>query len=267
MIPVDPTSNRPRASWRNGALLHDVRTVATETAVALSYNGSTHAVMMATPQDLIDFAIGFSLNEGLIGDVTDIQTIEVQREAKGIDLQIWLGEARAALVSSRRRAMVGPVGCGLCGVESLAAAAPALPSVAVDGRIAAEVLLTAMDELSSRQLLNQRTRAVHAAAWWEPMVGIRATREDVGRHNALDKLAGALAGQDKANALGALLLTSRVSVEMVQKAAMMGAPVIVAVSAPTSLAIDAAEEAGITMVAIARADGFDVFSSPQRILF
>ena len=267
MTHSDPTGDRHRVSWRNGVLRNDMRTVATETAVALSYNGSTHAVMMATPQDLTDFAIGFSLNEGLIADRADIRSIAVQQEAKGIDLQIWLGEERSALVSSRRRATVGPAGCGLCGVESLAAAAPALPSVAVDGRVAAEDLMTAMAELGSLQLLNQQTRAAHAAAWWQPVGGIRTIREDVGRHNALDKLAGALARQNGTREFGVLLLTSRISVEMVQKAAMMGAPVIAAVSAPTSLAIEAAQEAGITMVAIARADGFDVFSSPQRILF
>lgn len=155
MTHSDPTRDRHRVSWRNGVLRNDARTVATETAVALSYNGSTHAVMMATPQDLTDFAIGFSLNEGLIATMADIRSIAVQHEAKGIDLQIWLGEERSALVSSRRRATVGPAGCGLCGVESLAAAAPVLPSVTVDGRVAADELMTAMAELGSLQLLNQ----------------------------------------------------------------------------------------------------------------
>ncbi|MFC5509404.1 formate dehydrogenase accessory sulfurtransferase FdhD [Bosea massiliensis] len=267
MIHSDPIRDRHRVSWRNGVLRHDLRTVATETAVALSYNGSTHAVMMATPLDLTDFAIGFSLNEGLIADMGDIRSIELQQDAKGIDLQIWLVEERSELVRSRRRAMVGPAGCGLCGVESLAAAAPTLPNVCVDGRVAAEDLMTAMDELGSLQILNQRTRAVHAAAWWQPIGGLRAIREDVGRHNALDKLAGAFVRQKNTTAFGVLLLTSRISVELVQKAAMMGAPVIAAVSAPTSLAIEAAQEAGITMVATARADGFDVFCNPQRIVF
>lgn len=267
MIRNEPTRERRHISWRNGALRDDVRTVATETAIALSFGGSTHAVMMATPQDLTDFAIGFALNERLVANMGDIRSVTVLREEQGIDLQIWLDDERSAVVASRRRAMVGPAGCGLCGIESLAAAAPALPRVSVEGRLAAEDLMTAMAELGSLQRLNQRTRAVHAAAWWQPDRGIRAIREDVGRYNALDKLAGALARQDRTTEFGVLLLTSRISVEMVQKAAMLGAPIIAAVSAPTSLAIEAAEEAGITMAAIARTDGFDVFSNPQRIAF
>lgn len=261
------TSWRAQLSWRDGSLCNRARMIPAETAVALSYGGSTHAVMMATPQDLEDFAIGFSLNEGLIADADEIHSLDIRPERQGIDVQIWLSPERSNLVTARRRAMVGPVGCGLCGVESLEAASRSLRRVETGRRFSAAVLLAAMADLAPLQRLNQHTRAVHAAAWWQEDEGIIALREDVGRHNAVDKLAGALTRKNVRRDRGAVLLTSRVSVEMVQKAAMIGAPLIVAVSAPTSLAIDVADEAGITLVAIARDDGFDVFSHTERIDF
>ncbi len=263
-----PTSSRAKLSWRHGVVEHGTRIIPAETPVALSYNGSTYAVMMATPQDLVDFAVGFSLNEGIVSDRNEILSLEIHQDRQGIDVRMWLNQARSDMAATRRRAMVGPVGCGLCGVESLAAAQRKLPKVEVERRFGATALLNAMSILAPRQHLNQRTRAVHAAAWWDDdIVAIVDVREDVGRHNALDKLAGVL-GRDMVLAKhGAILLTSRVSVEMVQKAAMIGAPIVVAISAPTSLAIDVAEEAGITLAAIARDDGFDVFSHSERIDF
>jgi FdhD protein len=162
--------------------------------------------------------------------------------------------------------MSGPVGCGLCGIESLEQARRAPLRVASDVMFSARDLLAAMQALAPLQILNQQTRSVHAAAFWHPSTGIGPVREDVGRHNALDKLAGAMISEGISAFEGAVLLTSRVSVEMVQKAAMIGAPVIIAVSAPTTLAIQTAEEAGITLLAVARDDGYGVFTHPHRIV-
>jgi FdhD protein len=180
---------------------------------------------------------------------------------------MWLDGDRAAALAARRRAISGPVGCGLCGIESLEQARRT-PMRVANGGIAfhATDLLAAMQALVPLQILNQQTRSVHAAAFWHPSSGIGPVREDVGRHNALDKLAGALRGEGLSATGGAVLLTSRVSVEMVQKAAMIGTPVLIAVSAPTTLAIRTAEEAGITLLAIARDDGYGVFTHPHRIV-
>ncbi|WP_371260888.1 formate dehydrogenase accessory sulfurtransferase FdhD [Bradyrhizobium sp. Cp5.3] len=254
-------------AWRRGQAMATSRLVAEETAIALSYNGSTHAVMMATPDDLADFGIGFTLTEGIVEHASEIRSIDVIPSELGIEIRIWLNGDRATRLAARRRAMSGPVGCGLCGIESLEQARRA-PSRVPERGIAFQAcdLLAAMQALAPLQVLNQQTRSVHAAAFWHPRTGIGPVKEDVGRHNALDKLAGAIARHRKLASAGAVLLTSRVSVEMVQKAAMIGVPVVIAVSAPTTLAIRTAEEAGITLLAIARDDGYGVFTHPHRIL-
>jgi FdhD protein len=180
---------------------------------------------------------------------------------------MWLDEKRTMSFFVRRRAILGPVGCGLCGIESLEQACPAPPRVANSTMFRARDLLNAMRGLAPLQGLNQKTRSMHAAAFWEPSSGIGPVREDVGRHNALDKLAGALVQRNAPCSTGAVLLTSRVSVEMVQKAAMIGVPVLVAISAPTTLAIETADKAGITLVAVAREDGYEVFTHPDRLIF
>ena len=254
-------------AWHGGAPLPSTRAVAEETAVVLTYNGSSHVVMMASPTDLEDFAVGFSLTEGVIERATDIVSFELIESELGIEARIWLNENCATSFRARRRAIAGPVGCGLCGIESLEQACPA-PRV-VTGRASwhARDLLNAMASLAPLQRLNRVTRAMHGAAFWDSADGIRFVREDVGRHNALDKLAGALLRADLSRPEGALLLTSRVSVEMVQKAAMIGVPVLVAISAPTTLAIATAQSAGITLIAVARDDGYEVFTHPRRIIF
>ncbi|MDA9526945.1 formate dehydrogenase [Bradyrhizobium sp. CCBAU 25338] len=254
-------------AWRGGQTRSTSRLIAEETAIALTYNGSTHAVMMGTPADLEDFGIGFSLTEAIVRRRSEIRSIDLIPNDLGVEVRMWLDGDRAASLAARRRAISGPVGCGLCGIESLEQARRA-PSRVRDRSIVfrAGDLLNAMQALSPLQTLNRQTRSVHAAAFWTPRTGIGPVREDVGRHNALDKLTGAILREGGSAGEGAVLLTSRVSVEMVQKAAMMGVPVVVAVSAPTALAIQTAKEAGITLVAIARDDGYGVFTHPRRVL-
>jgi FdhD protein len=242
-----------------------VRAIPEETAIAFTFNTATYAVMMATPQDLEDFAIGFSLTEGVIHSLDAIDSIDIIEEEIGIELRIWLKAREAAEFLGRRRKMAGPTGCGLCGIESLTEAMRPPPMVG-EGRVfAPEEIIAAVESLSPMQMLNHETRAVHAAGFYEPERGLIASREDVGRHNALDKLAGALARADVSARQGLVVLTSRVSIEMVQKAAMIGAPAVAAVSAPTALAVRMAEAAGMTLIAIARKDGFEVFTHPHRV--
>ena len=264
------TTSVERSSWRRqgssrNAVADGERVIPEETAIAFTYNGGTYAVMMATPQDLEDFALGFTLTEGIVASRDDIKGLDVIETEIGIELRMWLSEPRAAALNDRRRHMAGPTGCGLCGIESLVEAMRPPPDV-VKGRVfTPNQIMTAVDSLFPMQVLNRETRAVHAAGFWTPERGLVAVREDVGRHNALDKLAGALARDGATAREGLVVLTSRVSVEMVQKSAAIGAPTIVAVSAPTALAVRMAEACGMTLVAIARKDGFEVFTHPHRV--
>ncbi len=262
---VGPVHHAERLSIRGGIAGRGHRAVPEETAVALSFNGGTHAVMMATPADFADFAVGFGLSEGLIEGPGDIESLDVVETPDGIDLQIWLTADRAAPLIERRRRMAGPTGCGLCGLEMLEDVMRPARRVASQCRFAPRDIAAALAALPMAQALHRETRAVHGAGLWSREAGLVELREDVGRHNALDKLAGALARQGTEAGNGLLLLTSRVSVEMVQKAAVIGVPVIVAVSAPTALALRTAEAAGITLCAIARDDGFEIFTHPHRI--
>jgi FdhD protein len=268
MIANRAFNERKKLVWlRGGNPALSSRATPEEKGIALTYGGSTYAVMMATPADLEDFGIGFTITEGIVERAEQITSIEVIENDLGMEIRMWLNASRAASLVARRRAMVGPVGCGLCGIESLEQACSAPPIVASRSRFHARDLLNAMSALAPLQRLNQQTHAMHGAAFWEPSHGIRLVREDVGRHNALDKLAGALWRGKVPGSNGAVLLTSRVSVEMVQKTAMIGVPVLIAVSAPTTLAIDTADRAGITLIAVAREDGYEVFTHPDRLIF
>jgi len=242
------------------------RAVPEETAIAFTFNGTTHAVMMATPGDFEDFAIGFALTEGLIESASEIASLDVVATPLGIELRIWLPEDRAKTYAARRRSMAGPTGCGLCGIESLEEATRPAPVVSNASRFDSGAIVEAMASLSAEQELNGQTRAVHAAGFWTPARGLVAVREDVGRHNALDKLIGAFARGGDAAAQGIVLLTSRVSIELIQKAARLGAPVVAAVSAPTAAGVRLADACGITLVAVARGQDFEVFTHHQRII-
>lgn len=242
------------------------RKVPEEVPVALVYDGTTHAVMLATPADLEDFAVGFSLSEGKVSTAADIAELEIVTHGGGVEARMWLAPAAGAAVVSRRRAMLGPTGCGLCGIDSLEAALPPVRAVPEGPRVTAAQVSAAVAAMRPAQIWNREAHALHAAGFWTPADGLVAIREDIGRHNALDKLVGRLARSGRSAGDGILVLTSRVSVELVQKAATLGAPVLVAVSAPTALALRTAAEAGITVVGVARDDGFEVFTGPERVV-
>ncbi|QDJ10440.1 FdhD protein (fdsC) [Roseomonas mucosa] len=244
--------------------------VAAETPVALAYSSVPFTVMMATPADLEDFAYGFSLTEGIVASPDEIRGVALRGEDRGLALDITLeaGALRRHLAQrrARERSLPGRTGCGLCGIEELealpAAPAPAAPAPVLEtGAIRA-----ALDAMEAAQVLNQETRAVHAAAWAGPDGGLRLLREDVGRHNALDKLIGAALRRGGSAAEGFLLITSRCSFEMVEKAAAFGARSLVAVSAPTSLALERARALDMTLLAVARRDSVTVFHGAGRVV-
>ncbi|WP_298285199.1 formate dehydrogenase accessory sulfurtransferase FdhD [Acidocella sp.] len=253
-------------AWRSGGPAPAGRTVPEEMPIALSYDFTPFGVMMATPADLEDFALGFSLTEGIIGAAGDLASLEIIPQPGGHECRMMLRHGLPEAVKTRRRIGAGPVGCGLCGVEQIGSALRGLPQAPAGLPIAPLELQAAFARLPALQILNTETRAVHAAAFWVPQTGQLLLREDVGRHNALDKLAGAMAKNALAAASGVVLVTSRVSIELVQKTAMLGAPAIAAISAPTALAIRAAETAGLTLIAVARPDGFEIFTHPERVL-
>ncbi len=261
-----PAVRVPCLARRLDAAAPGSRLIPEETPIAFTYGGTTHAVMMATPADLEDFAVGFALTEGLIDTDTGALDVEIVASELGVELRSWLPGERQGQYAARRRSMAGPTGCGLCGIESLEQATRDPPILESALRVPASALIEAMDRLPSAQKLNQETRAVHAAAFWNPATGALIVREDVGRHNALDKLAGALTRQGVAGSSGVVLMTSRVSVELVQKSARIGAPVIAAISAPTALAVRTADACGLTLVAVMRGRDFEVFTHPARII-
>ena len=263
---IPPVRSLPGVAHRAEGAQAVVRTLPEEIPVAMVYDGATQAVLMATPADIADFAIGFSLTEGIIAEPSDIEAFEEVVQPQGIEARMWLRADRRTRLAARRRFMAGPVGCGLCGIDSLEQALRPLPAVTGGGlRLTRADVLGATEALRALQPLHDQTRATHAAGFLRPGAGVVLVREDVGRHNALDKLIGALVRQGIDPAGGALVMTSRLSTELVQKSAMAGCPCLIAVSAPTAQALRLAETAGITLVAFARAGGFDVYSHPERI--
>ncbi|MBB3658889.1 FdhD protein [Rhizobium sp. BK650] len=251
---------------KGGVMTRGERIVPEEVPIAFSYGGSSHAVMMGTPADLQDFAVGFSLTEGIITDRSEVANIDIVEDEKGIDVQVTLlGDVEDAL-RARRRSMAGPVGCGLCGIESIEQAIRKVPDVSgIELSLTHVDIIKAIALLNDSQPLHRETRAVHGAGFYIPGKGLIAVREDVGRHNALDKLCGAVIRVGEAGASGAVAVTSRLSVEMVQKTAILGAPILIAISAPTALAIRTAEEAGMTLVALVRDEDFEIFTHPHRL--
>ncbi|OAN71662.1 formate dehydrogenase family accessory protein FdhD [Sulfitobacter sp. EhC04] len=262
-----PTQSRPGLSVQAEGARRVTRALPEEAPVAFVFDGTTQAVMMATPADIGDFAYGFAVTEGIVTDSAQIEGFEIADHAQGIEARFWLNEDRQGALTARRRYMAGPVGCGLCGIDSLEEAVRAVPSVAHAAPVfAAQEISVAADALSAHQPLHNLTRATHAAGFIRPGAGLVLAREDVGRHNALDKLIGALWRHDIDPSRGAVVMTSRLSVELVQKCAMAGCGLLIAVSAPTAHALRLAEGAGITLAAFARGGGFDLYSHPHRIL-
>lgn len=259
---TNPARPTPRLTFGPDGPEPGERVLAAEVAVALTFNGTTQAVMMATPADLTDFAYGFALTEG-IATPGEVLSVEIVEAGDGLDIQCWLQPQAEARLADRRRTMAGPVGCGLCGIDSIGKAL-AEPHAVTPGclRLAPSDVKRAVAAMTAGQTLHDATRAVHGAAFWSGGRMI-ATREDVGRHNALDKLAGHLA--QTRHDEGAVVLTSRVSIDLVQKVARMGVSVMIAVSAPTAAAVDLANRLGITLIANARADRFDLYTHSDRI--
>jgi len=250
-------------AWRGGAAAAASRALPEETAVAVTYDRVSFAVMMATPAALEDFAVGFSLSEGIIEDIGDITALEIVELEAGIECRLSLQPARRDALAARRRKIAGPVGCGLCGIDSLAEAVRAPRRVGDGGAMTAGELQAGFKRLGDAQALNRQTRAVHAAGFLSGETLL--VREDVGRHNALDKVLGAALRENLLAAGGAILLTSRVSIELIQKTAAFGVPILAAISVPTARAVRAAAAANITLIAVARDDGFEVFTHPERI--
>jgi len=232
--------------------------VVEETAVALVYNGISHAVMMCSPTDLADFALGFSLSEGILADADQLYALDVVQEPTGLRVEMDIAGAPFAQLKDRRRQLTGRSGCGLCGVDSLEHAIRPAPAV-TPFQPSTQAIERALAQLPEHQIEGQATGASHAAAWISADGDLQLIREDVGRHNALDKLIGARNGYF---AQGFALITSRASYEMVHKACVAGIGALVAVSAPTSLAVDIASQAGLTLIGFARPGRYQTYGTP-----
>ena len=239
--------------------------IAAEVPVALAFNGVSHVVMMSTPSDLADFAIGFSLSEGILGALNELLDLEVEEGETGIRVSMVITAERFAELKNRRRNMTGRTGCGLCGVDDLTQVARPLPRVGTGIKVSIGAVHRALDALPAWQLANRETGAVHAAAWAARTGEVVLAREDVGRHNALDKLIGAMARERIDPQAGFAVITSRCSFDMVQKAATIGIPILVAISAPTTMALHIAERTGVTLIALARSDSVTLYANPGRI--
>ena len=248
-----------------------VEQIAEEAPIALVYNGVPHVVVMATPADLEDLALGFSLSEGVIGCAAELGGIEIVPEQTGYSVHMSVPPERAAIIEQRRRNMTARTGCGVCGAETIEQAMRdvprvAAPKVTAGQRLTRQAMAVAMNQMPSLQTLNAATGATHAAAWANLDGQLQLVREDVGRHNALDKLIGALAAGGMDTAQGFAVITSRASYEMVQKAAMAGIGLLAAVSAPTALAVRIAREAGVTLAGFVRGERCMVYADEAHRL-
>ncbi|HTT03421.1 MAG TPA: formate dehydrogenase accessory sulfurtransferase FdhD [Steroidobacteraceae bacterium] len=252
--------------WVDGKITQTTDRVAEEMPVALIYHDVPHVVMLATPADLTDFAYGFSLSEELVAAPDEIRSVEVASTPEAVEVRLSIAWERFPELLRRRRNLAGRTGCGLCGAETLEQAIRGRGTVGSGPQVTVADLHAAIAQLSSVQLLNARTGSVHAAAWVIPGQGIFCAREDVGRHNALDKTIGALVRAGMDLGAGYMLVTSRASYEMVQKAATVGIAFMAALSAPTAFAIRHAERSGLTLVAFARQNRHVVYANPQRLI-
>ena len=252
--------------WKAGHLTTADDIVAVETPVSLEYNGISHAVMLASPSDLADFALGFSLTEGILHDATELYECEVVEQEQGMLVQMQIAAERFMQLKNKRRNLTGRTGCGLCGAESLEHAIRHPSPVNHQHTTHASLLFAGMHAMQQLQPLQQRSGATHAAAWMRADGLISCVREDVGRHNALDKLIGALIQTKTDFTQGAVLITSRASYEMVQKAASMNIGLIAALSAPTNLAIQLAEQANVTLVGFVKQDSHVIYAHPERLI-
>lgn len=259
------TSIPARKLGADGKNVAQQRAVPVERPIAISFLGIGYAVMMATPKDLEDFAYGFARSERLIDSPAELIGIEIREEEKGVLLGIELAPERHDRVLARVRHRVGESSCGLCGIENLEQALRPLPTLPAPARIAPAAIFHALEAIRAHQPLNAETGAAHAAALCDADGAVLAAREDVGRHNAFDKLVGHGLREGLDMGAGFALLTARCSYELVEKAALAGVPMLVTISAPTSLAVERAEEAGLTLVALARSDSVLVMSDPHGL--
>ncbi len=239
--------------------------LAEEVPVAMVYGNRPHAVMMCTPLDFEDLAVGFSVSEGIVATAADVQGVRISQHSRGVELRIAVPEAAHARLAARARGLPGRTGCGLCGVEAIDEVVRTIPVVHATLQTDAASLQRASEALFDQQTVHQATRAAHAAAWVPGNGGSVVVREDVGRHNAVDKLLGALWRGGVEPSRGFVVVTSRLSYELVQKVAVAGVPLIAAGSRPTGLAIRLAERAGITVAVVGR-DAVDVYTHPERLI-
>ena len=239
--------------------------IAVEVPVALEYNGISHVVMLASPADLENFALGFSLSEGIIQQASELYACEVEATAAGWLVHLEIAAERFMLLKERRRNLAGRTGCGLCGTESLEQVTRCTTVVSHRHQFTEAAILNGMHTMQNLQPMQKQSGATHAAAWMTAQGQIECVREDVGRHNALDKLIGVMAEQKQDFSAGVLLITSRASYEMVQKAAIMNVGVIAAISAPTSFAVELAEQTGVTLMGFMRDHSYVIYTHADRV--
>jgi FdhD protein len=263
---ADPLVPHQVVRWEHGAPTERLDMVAEECPVTIVYNDVPHVVMMATPTNLIDFVTGFSLTEGLVRSVDDITSIAAVPHARGIEMQVTVAAACMAEIETRTRRISGRTGCGVCGSESVDAVLRPVPAVGRGQAVSGRVIHRALDQLVARQELNRQAGAVHAAGWSSYDGDVDPVREDVGRHNALDKLIGALRTRGTDPQAGFVVVTSRASFEMVHKAAMLGTSLLVTVSGATGLAVRMAHEANLTLCGFSRGESHVVYTHAWRVV-